>query len=556
MLDSPSIGLETLLFELPTGIAWANAVLVAPTIATLRSCSDSDSCDGTKLNGESCASAAVGVMRNADPSPPSRALLYAPVSVLVVYILLGSFTLVAARLTGDEGWYTGSALEVLRGRVPYRDFLFTQMPAVPYVYAAWLAFAGHSLIAARTLSFLFGGLGVALTMTALHRKAGLVASVIAGCMLVANLSFMFDVCIVKTQALTVVLGALALWGASQGGSRRGAAVLLLSAAALVCTRLSMVPVLAFAVLHVWLGPARRALLVFGPASVALIAVAVLGPGSLDNLWFGVLQFHDVRYDHPTWQLESFLGLMLRGFVANQGPLIALGLGACAIAALRRRISPELAADFSRDARWLGFVVASYVATTAIHFSRPVAYPTYQTSNIVFLVAATAYVLARASLYAPRLRRTLYFALLPVMLAGAPFEEWVVHVNGDGGLGKLDDAVEVVRKLAHGNDPIFTASTEIAVQSGLPLLPGWELSEFSFFPGMSTEQAQARHVVNAEMLFSDVRSRRAQIVCLTQRHMAMLGGPMLADQLNTGYELRATIPRYGQFFETLYVLTRR
>ena len=40
-------------------------------------------------------------------------------------------------LNQDEGWYLLAAQNVSRGMVPYRDFLYTQGPALPFVYGAF-----------------------------------------------------------------------------------------------------------------------------------------------------------------------------------------------------------------------------------------------------------------------------------------------------------------------------------------------------------------------------------------------------------------------------------
>ena len=40
-------------------------------------------------------------------------------------------------LNADEGWYLLAAQNVSRGMVPYRDFLYTQGPVLPFVYGAF-----------------------------------------------------------------------------------------------------------------------------------------------------------------------------------------------------------------------------------------------------------------------------------------------------------------------------------------------------------------------------------------------------------------------------------
>jgi hypothetical protein len=61
---------------------------------------------------------------------------------------------------GDEGSYALAAKLVMRGELPYRDFVYGQMPLLPYVYGVWTALVGESWYGIRLLSALFAvGLG-------------------------------------------------------------------------------------------------------------------------------------------------------------------------------------------------------------------------------------------------------------------------------------------------------------------------------------------------------------------------------------------------------------
>ena len=64
-------------------------------------------------------------------------------------------------LNQDEGWYLYSAQMVRAGRLPYRDFFFTQGPALPFVYSAltgvWSQASPLSgLLGGRVVTFLLG----------------------------------------------------------------------------------------------------------------------------------------------------------------------------------------------------------------------------------------------------------------------------------------------------------------------------------------------------------------------------------------------------------------
>lgn len=478
-----------------------------------------------------------------------RRVLMACAAVLAIYLVLGSMTVWMCRLTGDEGWYTLAALQLLQGRMLYRDFLFTQPPAMPHLYAGWLALTGPSLVAARTLSCVLGFATVALTMSAAQRKAGYLAALIAGLLLVGNLSFMFDVCSVKTQALTVCLSALSLWATSHERTHWGLPLALLAAAALVLTRLSMLPVLAMLGVYAWQTGVRPAWI----AGAFTLVVVTLLRYPLQNLWFGMVDFHSAWYGDPHWRFDRFCSV-LNGFMGNQWPIMLAATSAAGLWFGRQRIGSGFSADLARRIPWLGLLLACYALTSAIHLFRAVAYPIHQTSNIVFVVMFAACIWARFLEHRPRARR-LSFALLGLTLAlGWRTQEYVVHADGAGGLGKLAEVSQLLRNIAPARGLLWTLSSELAVETGLPLLPGWELSEFSWFPQLSETRARALHVTNRAMLLRDLSAARPTLICLTQRHLRLLG-PLVESEIVARYRLHASFERYGQFFEPLLVFIR-
>jgi hypothetical protein len=105
---------------------------------------------------------------------------------LVIPVLLAQLIplLLAARyrlIDGDEGFYLMAARSVFEGKIPYRDFFFTQMPLVPYIYGLWFQITGRSWLSARAfsaaLAALLGAAIFAYVSTETRRWAsGLVAS--------------------------------------------------------------------------------------------------------------------------------------------------------------------------------------------------------------------------------------------------------------------------------------------------------------------------------------------------------------------------------------------
>ena len=60
-------------------------------------------------------------------------------------------------LNQDEGWYLLAAQNVSRGMTPYRDFLYTQGPVLPYAYG-WIAgaWSDAGVLGGRLVTAVFG----------------------------------------------------------------------------------------------------------------------------------------------------------------------------------------------------------------------------------------------------------------------------------------------------------------------------------------------------------------------------------------------------------------
>src|ERR1035441_4157694 len=75
-----------------------------------------------------------------------------------VALLLGTAFITVSRvrlIDGDEGFYLLAAKLVFQGKVLYSDFLYTQMPLLPFAYGSWMRIAGDTWNSARLLSAIF-----------------------------------------------------------------------------------------------------------------------------------------------------------------------------------------------------------------------------------------------------------------------------------------------------------------------------------------------------------------------------------------------------------------
>jgi hypothetical protein len=152
------------------------------------------------------------------------------------------------------------------------------------------------------------------------------------------------------------------------------------------------------------------------------------------------------------------------------------------------------------------------------------------------------------------------AALLIGLAGMPWQEYVVNLQGVGAPGKVAEATAKLNLLPRGNGQILTLAPELAVSTRLKLIPGYEMGAFSYFPRLDDARAKQLRVVNATRLERDLTERRASILGLTTDSLYVfargLGHARLVQLLTSHYNLVGKVEGYGQYSEVLYLLAEK
>jgi hypothetical protein len=161
-------------------------------------------------------------------------------------ILLGATNLFLGSLNQDEGWYLYAAKQITQGQVLYRDFMFTQGPALPYIYGVLFPVIGKFGVAGgRLITLLFGlaaaGCAAWLAARSVSSRHWKAAALCAFILASVNVYQSYFTVIVKTYALcafflTAGFVALSYTNGRRGGSAAFWGGFLLALAA--CTRLS------------------------------------------------------------------------------------------------------------------------------------------------------------------------------------------------------------------------------------------------------------------------------------------------------------------------------
>lgn len=215
----------------------------------------------------------------------------------------------------DEGWYLYAAQQVASGEVLYRDFMFTQGPALPVVYGVLFPIIGKLGVAGgRLITVLFGLASVGLAAWLAARLAKRFSRMTALCALIlagVNVYQSYFTTIVKTYSLCAFFLTAGFVALSFANGKRGASGafwggFLLALAA--CTRLSAG--IALPIAGLWLIVNRRKVYPFGKNLVGSRRLEV--GGRIPHSTFCIPHFTNL----PAWLVFGLGG----GFV------LAAGLG--------------------------------------------------------------------------------------------------------------------------------------------------------------------------------------------------------------------------------------
>jgi alpha-1,2-mannosyltransferase len=165
---------------------------------------------------------------SASASPPARASLTAPVSVIIAAATLLALGLRVYQLTRpgfllsvneyDDGPYFGSAVRLVNGALPYRDFLIVQPPGItllmiPAALLSKVTGTAWGMAIGRILTVLAGSASVALAGLLVRHRGALATVITCGIMAVYpdSIQAVKTVLVEPWLVLFCLIGALALF---------------------------------------------------------------------------------------------------------------------------------------------------------------------------------------------------------------------------------------------------------------------------------------------------------------------------------------------------------
>lgn len=524
------------------------------------------------------------------------------VTAIGLSVLLGLANLFLGNLNQDEGWYLYAAKQITEGRLLYRDFMFTQGPALPYIYGIFFPLIEKfGVEGGRLLTALFGlaATGCAAWLAARsvskHWKAvALCAFILTG----VNVYQSYFTVIVKTYSLCAFFLTAGFVALSYTNSRRGATAafwggFLLALAA--CTRLSAGIVLPAAGL--WLLWNRKKVfplswIAFGLGGgfILLVGLGIFFLLTPENTQFALFGYHAGRAPGSLMQLLALKAGFISRFVQAYFVFTACVLMAFFLRRYQRQVREYGFEEMTLDSRprlmellrqaneertpfsisFISLLWLSGLLITLVHFLAPFPYDDYQVIVYPVLVAALSATLVPRCPEKYLLRIVLLLLLIctaasfssPVnqdwMLRGRDRIWWKFKETPD--LAVLQKAGSEIRKNIGTNGLLLTQDTYLAIEANARVPHGMEMGPFCYYPDMPREQAEKLNLLNRDLLMEILEQARAPIAAfsgygLTIRSPEITEIPSndrtaLRTLLETGYKKTGEIQHFGQAHTTL------
>jgi hypothetical protein len=432
------------------------------------------------------------------PALPGGHLL---VLVLAVagYLLVANAYVEHGSPNNDEGFYAEASREAMRGRIPYRDFGYTQTPLLPYIQGTVMRAVGFGIRAQRGINVAWTTLAVVLAVM-VWRRAGL------GPLACAELLLAWFLCqaliyydtIGKTYALTQLL-LLAAASTLYLRIPPHAKLWLLSLSCVLAfgCRLTVAPSLVVLWLALALGERgriSRAALVGVPALVALLLLGPFIAADPSNAAFWTLRVH-LASVLPRIRLEVLVQSLL------SAPAFAVA-GIAAFLVLRSRGNGA--------AGYAPWITAAGAAGWVIAVALPGTYSDYATPFLPLLMLGCGCSLAAA---APRVRLVACGCIVAAS-AGGLLLEHEKFLAGDYPAA-VERVADYVRMNTRPGDPVLTPMPEVAIESGRAVFPLLEMGKFGLTGDMDPRAANARHMLSRDQLVRVVELQRAPIIVLSR-----------------------------------------
>jgi hypothetical protein len=418
-----------------------------------------------------------------------------------LYLGLAGYFVQHGMLNFDEGFYAYVARDVMRGRVPYRDFAYTQTPVLPYLEGAAMSLTGYGVREQRWINAACGALALILGLLVWRRHgvhwAHCAVLTLGWCLCVPLLYY--DT-IGKTYAwaqLWLVVAAATFFVPAKPLIKL--ALFSLAGVLAVGCRLTVLP----AVLGLWVGLAvleRSRLswtrLIAGPGLAALLILGPFFVADPMNASFWELSYHFSYHSQSALPPNHFRALWQS---------IAMAPGVAVLAAV------SLARAWRSPWEPGGWILLAGVAGWILSAGLPEVYTDYAIPCLPLAIVGSG------CLFQPALHPSRAMTGgFPLVLLGLAVGGLFTPHRGiflDGYLDAVDHTGAYVRSHTRPEDLVLTPMPEIALAAHRDVPAGLELGKFGVTVEMDEPTALRRHILTIGRLRQLIGSEQAPVVVL-------------------------------------------
>ncbi len=478
----------------------------------------------------------------------------------VVFAAVSLLYLELGQLNADEGWYLYASKLVLSGLLPYRDYAYTQMPLLPYVYGV-LQVVSPGLVMGRLTSVVLSLGTAAMGIVIARRLAGARAGAVTAWFFCAFAYGAYFNSIVKTYALvSFCLTASSFFLLSRLSEERrfplAAAFGLIAAMVRVTAVFFVAPVLLYALLVARRGATRAAVLLEGLIAAAAAAVFLL-PDWPAAQW-GLFDSHLRHWAgaQVSTQLDRILAERLPDAIQSYGLVLVLFSGATYFLFRSRGLRALLTANLPLCVATLGLALFA-----AAHLVNGLWDAEYLVPAMTAFLPIVSVVVIRAYDELESASRVLVRGMIVASLVLLALAESIAHVDVTGRrlpLAEVDTVAASIREYSRPSDPVLALEALASVLAARrSTLPGLSLAQFSV-QLVDDQTAERLHVVNTGMLVDAVDRQDASVVVLTENDWGLLrtydppSAAALQRALDERYRLVLTMPLFGEYAHNVFV----
>jgi hypothetical protein len=458
-------------------------------------------------------------------------LVFLVLLLAVIHAGVGWWLCANGLLNADEAFYGLAAREVMHGRLPYRDFGFTQMPLVPYAQGLVMQVIGYGLLTQRLASGFWAALTAIVGGVWLGRRFGPTRGIWFAAALTLSLGWMYNVHLGKTYAVTgfvVLLATIAMLSPAKW-SARALALTVLAAVGVGC-RLPAAPFFSVLILglffenRTWRGAAALA------GGGIIFFALVLGPfvaAAPENFWFWTTGFH--RASVP-----------LRNFFVAPGELWALApLFWFAAATLVVAVVARQGVHFETRETWTAVALLAGLAANLLPRGGYAEYATPLVPAGLLLMCS----ISRGWLVSSSPAN---FGACALAVVSAVF---LPPPTDPGICDQVAAAAAALDRIAPPGRELDGPATLLALETNRPVHPRLLMTPFGFTETMDETLAAQRHLATPDWLVARLADPALRWHALTSQPRWNFGRSMPTFALTTP----ETLSRFGTRLSADFVL---